>query len=185
MSGILALFLEDRKSSPCTLATAKMLASLKAMKRSLFSRSKAEVEHVDSGAVTEASDADESVERSMAERQIWRVLYGTATRAERSKKMAGQLHEALKGACANQQVDLVRTNDYNNARSAGKHMFGEEKALFVVVSTYGDGEPPDDSRSFFWWLRTEADSGRKPLEVCSGIPLRHRCGQWLAGQLHK
>jgi sulfite reductase (NADPH) flavoprotein alpha-component len=74
------------------------------------------------------------------------VLYGSQT--GNAKREAERLAEALRGEAA--EVRLVRADAYPTRELA------EERVLFVVISTQGEGEPPDDARGFVEFL-----SGRR------------------------
>ncbi len=74
------------------------------------------------------------------------VLYGSQT--GNAKREAERLAEALRGEGAD--VRLVRADAYPTRELA------DERVLFVVISTQGEGEPPDDARGF-----VEFVSGRR------------------------
>lgn len=67
------------------------------------------------------------------------VLYGT--QSGNSKKLAERLGERL--AASGSAVRLVRLSDYAPRELA------KEKLVVLVVATYGDGDPADDSRAFY------------------------------------
>ncbi len=66
------------------------------------------------------------------------VLYGSQT--GNAKREAERLHESLCGEAG--EVRLVRADAYPMRELA------EERVLFIVISTQGEGEPPDDARGF-------------------------------------
>ncbi|MBK6436268.1 MAG: assimilatory sulfite reductase (NADPH) flavoprotein subunit [Rhodanobacteraceae bacterium] len=74
------------------------------------------------------------------------VLYGSQT--GNARREAERLSEALRGDGAD--VRLVRADAYPTRELA------DERVLFVVISTQGEGEPPDDARGF-----VEFVSGRR------------------------
>lgn len=74
------------------------------------------------------------------------VLFGSQT--GNAKREAERLAEALRSDGA--EVRLVRADAYPTRELA------DERVLFVVVSTQGEGEPPDDARAFVEFL-----SGRR------------------------
>jgi sulfite reductase (NADPH) flavoprotein alpha-component len=74
------------------------------------------------------------------------VLYGSQT--GNARREAERLVEALLGEGAD--VRLVRADAYPTRELA------DERVLFVVISTQGEGEPPDDARGF-----VEFVSGRR------------------------
>lgn len=74
------------------------------------------------------------------------VLYGSQT--GNAKREAERLADALRGEGAD--VRLVRADAYPTRE------LGDERVLFVVISTQGEGEPPDDARGF-----VEFVSGRR------------------------
>ncbi|MBK6728124.1 MAG: assimilatory sulfite reductase (NADPH) flavoprotein subunit [Xanthomonadales bacterium] len=74
------------------------------------------------------------------------VLYGSQT--GNAKREAERLQETLRGEGA--EVRLLRADAYPLRELA------DERVLFVVISTQGEGEPPDDARAFVEFL-----SGRR------------------------
>lgn len=74
------------------------------------------------------------------------VLYGSQT--GNAKREAERLADALRSEGAD--VRLVRADAYPSRELA------DERVLFVVISTQGEGEPPDDARGF-----VEFVSGRR------------------------
>lgn len=74
------------------------------------------------------------------------VLYGSQT--GNSRRLAERLARSLEAAGL--QPTLVSAGDFPVKK------LGDEKLLFAVVSTHGDGEPPDDARALFDFI-----SGRK------------------------
>ncbi|MFT3791687.1 MAG: assimilatory sulfite reductase (NADPH) flavoprotein subunit [Rudaea sp.] len=70
------------------------------------------------------------------------VLYGSQT--GNAKRQAEALAREMEGAGLH--VRLVRADAYNTRELAG------ERLLYVVISTQGDGDPPDDSRGFVEFL---------------------------------
>jgi sulfite reductase (NADPH) flavoprotein alpha-component len=73
------------------------------------------------------------------------VLYGSQT--GNSKKVAGRLADRLKGA--GYEVALSAMNDFkpNTLKRAVR--------LFIVVSTHGEGEPPDNALGFYEFLHSK------------------------------
>ena len=67
------------------------------------------------------------------------VLYGSQTGNSRS--LAEKLHQQLEAAGLESRV--LRTGEYQVRELA------KETLLYVVISTQGDGDPPDDAKSFF------------------------------------
>jgi sulfite reductase (NADPH) flavoprotein alpha-component len=70
------------------------------------------------------------------------VLYGSQT--GNSRRLAERLARSLEAAGV--QPTLVSAGDYPVKKLA------DERLLYVVVSTHGDGEPPDDARALFDFL---------------------------------
>ncbi len=70
------------------------------------------------------------------------VLYGSQT--GNSRRLAERLGRSLEAAGL--QATVVSAGDYPVKKLA------EERLLYVVVSTHGDGEPPDDARALFDFL---------------------------------
>jgi sulfite reductase (NADPH) flavoprotein alpha-component len=70
------------------------------------------------------------------------VLYGSQT--GNSRRLAERLARSLEATGL--QPTLVSAADYPPKRLA------DERLLYVVVSTHGDGEPPDDARALFDFL---------------------------------
>jgi sulfite reductase (NADPH) flavoprotein alpha-component len=78
------------------------------------------------------------------------VLYGSQT--GNSRRLAERLARSLEAAGL--QPSLVSAGDFPVKKLA------DEKLLFVVVSTHGDGEPPDDARALFDFI-----GGRKAPQL--------------------
>ncbi|MFC4993462.1 flavodoxin domain-containing protein [Rubritalea tangerina] len=76
------------------------------------------------------------------------ILYGTQTGT--AEDLGGELQEALeemgvKAGCENVfDIEMSRLS--------------EVERVFVLISTWGDGDPPDDAEGFCEWLE-ECDSG--------------------------
>jgi sulfite reductase (NADPH) flavoprotein alpha-component len=70
------------------------------------------------------------------------VLYGSQT--GNARRLAERLGRSLEAAGL--AANVVSTGDYPLKKLA------EERLLYVVVSTHGDGEPPDDARALFDFL---------------------------------
>jgi sulfite reductase (NADPH) flavoprotein alpha-component len=70
------------------------------------------------------------------------VLYGSQT--GNSRRLAERLGRSLEAAGL--QAAVVAAGDYPVKKLA------DERLLYVVVSTHGDGEPPDDARALFDFL---------------------------------
>lgn len=70
------------------------------------------------------------------------VLYGSQT--GNAKRLAEQL--AQRAAAAGLAVNLLRTDTYPTRQ------LKNERLLYVVISTQGEGEPPDDARAWFDFL---------------------------------
>lgn len=70
------------------------------------------------------------------------IVYGSQT--GNAKRQAETLAREAEGAGLN--VRLVRADAYNTRELA------TERLLYVVISTQGDGDPPDDSRGFVEFL---------------------------------
>ena len=71
------------------------------------------------------------------------VLYGTQT--GNSKKVASQLHTALQAKGVN--ASLFNLKDYRPQN------LKKETRVYFVVSTQGNGEPPDEARAFYKFLQ--------------------------------
>jgi len=70
------------------------------------------------------------------------IVYGSQT--GNAKRQAEALAREVEGAGLN--VRLVRADAYNTKELAN------ERLLYVVISTQGDGDPPDDARGFVEFL---------------------------------
>lgn len=82
------------------------------------------------------------------------VLYGTQT--GNSKKVATQLHSALKAKGVN--ATLLNIKDYRPQN------LKKETRLYAVVSTQGNGEPPDEARAFYKFLQDKRAPRLEQLE---------------------
>ena len=71
------------------------------------------------------------------------VLYGTQT--GNSKKVASQLHATLQAKGVN--ASLFNLKDYRPQN------LKKETRVYFVVSTQGNGEPPDEARAFYKFLQ--------------------------------
>jgi len=71
------------------------------------------------------------------------IVYGSQT--GNAKRQAEALAREVEGAGLN--VRLVRADAYNTRELAS------ERLLYVVISTQGDGDPPDDSRGFVEFIK--------------------------------
>ncbi|GLQ91800.1 assimilatory sulfite reductase (NADPH) flavoprotein subunit [Dyella acidisoli] len=70
------------------------------------------------------------------------ILYGSQT--GNAKRLAEDL--GRRASAAGLAVRVVRTDAYATRE------LKQERLLYIVVSTQGDGEPPDDSRAFFEFI---------------------------------
>ncbi|MBK8451872.1 MAG: flavodoxin domain-containing protein [Thiofilum sp.] len=82
------------------------------------------------------------------------VLYGTQT--GNSKKVATQLHTALQAKGVN--ATLLNIKDYRTQN------LKKETRLYVVVSTQGNGEPPDEARAFYKFIQDKRAPHLEQLE---------------------
>ncbi len=73
------------------------------------------------------------------------ILYGSQT--GNSRTLAEKLHHQL--AAAGVEARLLRTGEYQVRELA------KESLLYVVISTQGDGDPPDDAKSFFDFISSK------------------------------
>lgn len=73
------------------------------------------------------------------------ILYGSQT--GNSKKVAEQLYARLQAQGA--EATLINVKDYR------PQQLKKEQRLIAVVSTHGNGEPPDDARAFFSFISSE------------------------------
>src|SRR5690242_14506608 len=82
------------------------------------------------------------------------ILFGsqTGTAEALARRMAT---EAKNCGCAARVVDAAAhaTIDWK-----------KENHLFIVTSTYGEGDPPDNAQNFWQWLQTDAASGLAHLK---------------------
>ena len=86
--------------------------------------------------------AEATAPASAAEAVPVTVLYGTQT--GNAEGLAKKLLKTLKKR--HFEASIADMADYEQAKLA------TEKNLLVIVSTYGDGEPPDNAIEFHGWL---------------------------------
>lgn len=82
------------------------------------------------------------------------VLYGTQT--GNSKKVASQLHAALQTKGVNASVFNMKDYRPQNLK--------KETRVYFVVSTQGNGEPPDEARAFYKFLQDKRAPRLEHLE---------------------
>lgn len=82
------------------------------------------------------------------------VLYGTQT--GNGKKIAEQLTNNLKAQGG--EVSLSSMKDYR------PQQLKQEQRLVIVISTHGNGEPPDDARAFFNFIQSARAPRLEKLE---------------------
>ena len=82
------------------------------------------------------------------------VLYGTQT--GNAKKVASQLHAALQAKGVN--ASLFNIKDYRPQN------LKKETRVYFVVSTQGNGEPPDEARAFYKFLQDKRAPRLEHLE---------------------
>ncbi len=82
------------------------------------------------------------------------VLYGTQT--GNSKKVASQLHAALQAKGVNASVFNLKDYRPQNLK--------KETRVYFVVSTQGNGEPPDEARAFYKFLQDKRAPRLEHLE---------------------
>ena len=73
------------------------------------------------------------------------VLYGSQT--GNSKRVAEQLYARLQESHSEVVLQDIKSYRPQNLK--------QEQRLFVVISTHGNGEPPDDARAFFQFVQSE------------------------------
>lgn len=82
------------------------------------------------------------------------ILYGTQT--GNGKKIAEQLSTGLKAQGG--EVSVTSMKDYR------PQQLKQEQRLVVIVSTHGNGEPPDDARAFFNFIQSARAPRLEKLE---------------------
>ncbi len=82
------------------------------------------------------------------------ILYGTQT--GNGKKIAEQLSAGLKAQGG--EVSVTSMKDYR------PQQLKQEQRLVVIVSTHGNGEPPDDARAFFNFIQSARAPRLEKLE---------------------
>jgi len=111
------------------------------------------------------------------------VLFGTQTgTAERfSKQIKAELTQRYGEDTA---YDVVDVEEYEHEEKLVK-----EKLVFLMLATYGDGEPTDNAANFFTWVTkaaAEADKGGgKLLEVGHSLTrsaFAQLASTWLLGE---
>ncbi|HPQ95701.1 MAG TPA: flavodoxin domain-containing protein, partial [Thiolinea sp.] len=82
------------------------------------------------------------------------ILYGSQT--GNSKNIARKLEQELKAAGTTVSIKSLR--DYR------PQQLKKEQRILVVISTHGNGEPPDDARAFFQFIHSHRAPGLEGLE---------------------
>ncbi|WP_028488299.1 assimilatory sulfite reductase (NADPH) flavoprotein subunit [Thiothrix lacustris] len=82
------------------------------------------------------------------------ILYGSQT--GNGKRVAEQLYARLQAQTA--EVSL------HDVKSYRPQQLKQEQRLILVISTHGNGEPPDDARAFFQFLHSERAPRLEKLE---------------------
>ena len=111
-------------------------------------------------------DAAAPVQDDQVTKQRYLLLYGTQTgTAERfSKQLKAELQVRYGNDCA---FDVMDAEDYKTEeRLAG------ERLVFLLLATYGDGEPTDDAADLYNWVvkaaqEVERGDGEQLLKVRS------------------
>lgn len=95
-----------------------------------------------------------------------KILFGsqTGTGEKFSKQLQTRLTDTYGGAVEVATADL---ETYCFSQKLAKEEF-----VFILVATYGDGDPTDSAVEFDEWLAGEAESGEQVLEVCPRPNLR-------------
>ena len=101
------------------------------------------------------------------------ILFGTQTgTAERfAKSLRAQLDGRYGGGTAFEVLDIEQY-------SAPQQLAGE-KLVFLLMATYGDGDPTDSATEFWNWLSAEAEGGSvDQLQVRSWSGAGDAVGRW-------
>jgi NADPH-ferrihemoprotein reductase len=87
------------------------------------------------------------------------ILFGTQTgTAERfAKSLRAQLDSRYGGGTAFEVLDIEQYD--------GPAQLPKEKLVFLLMATYGDGDPTDSATDFWSWLAAAADAGDDLLQV--------------------
>jgi NADPH-ferrihemoprotein reductase len=101
-----------------------------------------------SNSVRSPTTASNAVARTAADRPQVHVLYGTQTGNAQSlsKTLAREAHRFKV------PINVTDLEEYNTRHLA------DEKVVIFVVSTYGEGEPPDTMKPLYDWLMKDATS---------------------------
>lgn len=98
------------------------------------------------------STAKKHVEAVVDHRSRCTILFGTQTgTAERFAKSLRSQLDSKYGA--NTAFDVVDIEHYD-----GPTRLSKERVVFLLLATYGDGEPTDNATDFYNWLVETADS---------------------------
>lgn len=113
------------------------------------------------------------------ERHGYMILYGTQTGT--AEDLAEELKEAFETEHINCGCENVFDVDFS--------LLDEIKHLFVIISTWGDGEPPDDAEDFCAQLESIEENRLQGLEYSvfalgdTGYELFCECGKMVDRQL--
>lgn len=112
--------------------------------RELASLTVAQLYWIAAWSAAQAAQAQREIPAAVAERTAERlsIVYGSQT--GNAKRIAEQL--ASRAEAAGLPVRLLRADAYPQRELA------QERHLLVVISTQGDGEPPDDARGLFEFI---------------------------------
>lgn len=133
-----------------------------------------------SGAIASHRGGQENAPIAVQEKTI-AMVYGTET--GNAKKLAASL-----AATAREHGITVRLTSLEQYRL---HSLSKEEFFFVIISTHGDGEPPDAARKFYDYIHQQAEGSCSSMHYSvlalgdTAYPLFCKAGEDVDAQLHR
>ena len=94
------------------------------------------------------------------------LLYGTQTGT--AERFAKQLKGELQIRYDDTAFEVMDTEEYKT-----EHQLPQESLVFLLLATYGDGEPTDNAADFYNWLIKASQDAEQAclLKVCMESPI--------------